>query len=192
MKYRAPLLLAALVAASSFSASAQNQPPALPWDAMDVGPFHSATFKIPQWDNQITAKGIAIKVGTKDSPATILFDTELLRVSAAWTGGFIAFPRGRGGLEGQTTPVGDMAFGTGYGPGWVQGPMVDDPRPKQQGHLPANVAKYRGLFLNGDEVVLSYTVGQAVVTELPGTDIRGGKRVFTRTLLRRPVNVALR
>ena len=188
MKHRAcPLLLAAFFAASHFTALAQNQPPALPWDAMDLGPFHSATFKLPQMGNQATAKGIAIKVGTKDSPATILFDTELLRVSAGWTGGFIQHPRGRGGLEGQTTLAGELAFGTNYAPGWVQGPMVDDPRTKHQGHLPGNVAKWRGLFVNGEQVVLSYTVGQAVVMELPGTDIRGGRQVFTRTISAGPL-----
>ena len=172
-------LLVLVLAATS---PAQNKPPAIPWDAMDVGPFHSATFKIPAMANQVTAKGIAIKVGTKDAPATILFDTELLRVSAAWTGGFIQFPRGRGGLEGQTVPVGNVSFGTAYAPGWVMGAITDDSRNKHQGHLPNNVAKYRGLFVNGDEVVVSYTVGAATVMELPGTDIRGGKQVFTRTI----------
>ncbi len=176
-----PLL--ALAASLHFGAVsfAESNPP-IPWDAMDLGPFHSATFKIPQRDNQLTVKGIAIKVGAKDSPATVLFDTELLRVSAAWTGGFIEFPRGRGGLEGQTTPAGEVAFATNYAPGWVLGRMIDDPRNQHQGHLPGNVAKYRGLFLNDAQVVLNYSVGQAMVMELPGTDIRGGKRVFTRTI----------
>ena len=161
-----PLLLAAFTATSALSAFAQNKQPAIPWDAMDLGPFHSATFKIPQRDNHVVAKGIAIKVGSKDSPATVLFDTELLRVSAGWTGGFIEIPRGRGGLEGQTIPSGELAFGTGYAPGWVVGPMVDDPRDLHQGHLPNKEAKYRGLFLNGAEVVLNYSVGQAIVMEL--------------------------
>ena len=176
------LFLPALLATATFSSFAQNKQPAIPWDAMDLGPFHSATFKIPQRDNQVTAKGIAIKVGGTDSPATMLFDTELLRVSAAWTGGFINIPRGRGGLEGTTSPAGELAFATGYAPGWVMGPMVDDPRTQHQGRLPNKVAKYRGLFLNGAEVVLSYSVGEAMVMELPGTDFRGGKRVFTRTI----------
>ena len=182
MNHVRPLILAATIAAFSFSASAQNKQPALPWDAMDLGPFHTATFKIPRQDNQVTAKGIAIKVGSKDSPATILFDPELLRVSAAWTGGFVEIPNGRGGLEGQTNLSGQWAFGTNYAPGWVMGPMVEDPRDRHQGHLPNDVAKYRGLFQNAAEVVLNYTVGKAMVMELPGTDFRGGKRVFTRTI----------
>src|SRR6185295_12264846 len=39
----------------------------------------------------------------------------------------------------------------------------------------------RGLYLNGDRVTLSYTVGPGTVLETPGTDKRGGKQVFTRT-----------
>ena len=77
----------------------------IPWDNTDLGPFQSGCFKI---NNQVTAKGVAIAVGTKDAPATILFDTELLRVSAAWTGGFVKFPRGRGGLEGQIGAAGEI------------------------------------------------------------------------------------
>ena len=80
-----------------------------------------------------------------------------------------------------------MAFGTAQAPGWVLGPMVDDPRNKHQGHLPGDVAKWRGLFVNGEQVVLSYTVGKAVMMELPGTDIRGGKQVFTRTISAGPL-----
>src|SRR4051812_40558921 len=39
-----------------------QQTPSLPWDEMDLGPFHSATFKIPELGDQVTAKGIAIKI----------------------------------------------------------------------------------------------------------------------------------
>ena len=148
---------------------------------MDLGPFHSATFKIPELGDQITAKGIAIKIGTREEPATMLFDTELLRVTAFWTGGFIEFPRGRGGLEGQTRQAGRLLFGTKYGPGWVEKSVTEDLRQNHQGHLPAGLAKWRGLYLNGEHVTLSYTVGPAAILETPGTDKRGGHLVVTRT-----------
>jgi hypothetical protein len=91
--------IALLGAGASSPLFAQTKPsPEIKWDAMDLGSFHSGTFKVAE---QIVAKGIAIKLGTAAAPATILFDPELLRVSAAWTGGFIRFPRGRGGLDGQ-------------------------------------------------------------------------------------------
>ncbi len=150
----------------------------LKWDKMDLGPFHTGCFKIR---DQVTAKGIAIKMGG-DAGATVLFDPELLRVSAAWTGGFVQFPRGRGGLEGQTSAKGEIAFGTDYAPGWSTGEIKEDPRTKHQGHLPNDVAKYRGLYVSGDKVVLSYTVGKTPVLELPGYEARGDAKVFSRTI----------
>ena len=109
----------------------------IPWDQTDLGPFHTGCFKV---NGQVTAKGIAIKVGDKDKPATVLFDPELLRVSAAWTGGFVKFPGGRGGLEGQIAPGGKVEFSTPYLPGWSAGEIGDDPRDKHQGHLASDVA----------------------------------------------------
>jgi len=102
------------------------------WDKTDLGPFHTGCFKVK---NQLTAKGIAVKVGDRDNPATILFDPELLRVSAAWKGGFIKFPRGRGGLEGQIGADGEVIFSTPYLPGWSAGEFTQDPRDRHQGHL---------------------------------------------------------
>ncbi len=148
------------------------------WDQMDLGPFHSGTFHV---DKEATAKGIAIKVGTPDDKATVLFDTELLRVSAAWTGGFVKIPAGRGGLEGQLTPAGDVKFKTTYATGWAKGDIINDPRDKHQGHLSADQAKWRGLYLNGDKVILSYSVGLGGVLELDGFETRGAAKVFTRT-----------
>ena len=174
-----PSILACLTLAAAVSAQE------IQWDKTDLGPFQSGCFKLHslgdnrQPGDQVTAKGVAIAVGTKDAPATILFDTELLRVSAAWTGGFVKFPRGRGGLEGQINAAGDIQFATAYAPGWGQG---GDPRERHQGHLPADVAKWRGLYVDGDKVVLSYTVGATPVLELPGYAVRGDAKVFTRTI----------
>jgi hypothetical protein len=179
--FRTLLTLAAALASSS-SAFAQNKP-GIPWDSMDLGPFHTATFRLSKLGDQTVAKGIAIKVGEKDAPAAMLFDPELMRVAAAWSGGFVQIPRGRGGLEGQTGAAGEIAFGSAYAPGWVLGAEIgDDPRPRHQGRLPSEAAKYRGLRLNGDRVVLEYTVGHTTILELPGSDLRQGQRVFTRTI----------
>ena len=171
---------AAFLVLTSATLLAQDKPPqVLQWDKTDLGPFHTGTFKVK---DQSTVKGIAIKVGTKESPATVLFDPELLRYSAGWVGGFLQFPRARGGLEGQITPVGEIQFSTDYAPGWGQGEIGADPRERHQGQLPANVAKYRGLFLNGDQVVLRYTVGEGTVLEVPRMESKTGVSVFTRTV----------
>src|SRR4029453_15547417 len=98
-------------------APAAKPTPRIPWDDTDLGPFHSGCFKFKVGGGeQITAKGVAIKV-SKESEATVLFDTELLRWTAAWNGGFVQFPRGRGGLEGQIKPGGEVAFSTAQVPG---------------------------------------------------------------------------
>jgi len=179
-------LLGFLIALTPFPLLAQNKPaPGLKWDETDLGPFHTGTFKVK---DQITAKGIAIKVGGKGEAATVLFDPELLRVSAAWTGGFLKFPRGRGGLEGQISPDlgapeagGAIRFSTTYAPGWGQGEIKEDPRNRHQGNLPAEMGKWRGLFVHGERVILSYTVQQQPVLESPGYEVRGQAKVFTRT-----------
>ncbi len=170
--------LATLLALAAFTLTLPAQE--LKWDKTDLGPFHTGCFKI---NGQVTAKGIAIKVGDKEHPATVLFDPELLRVSAAWTGGFIKFPRGRGGLEGQIAADGEVKFSTPYLPGWSTGEIGDDPRDKHQGHLPAEVAKYRGLYVNGDKVVLSYAVGKTAVLEMPGAEVKDGALILSRTLM---------
>ncbi|MGV3533088.1 MAG: DUF6797 domain-containing protein, partial [Chthoniobacteraceae bacterium] len=145
---------------------------------MDLGAFHTGTFKVA---DQLVTKGIAIKVGGGDRQATVLFDPELLRVGAAWTGGFLEFPRGRGGLEGQISPVGEVAYRTSYAPGWSIGAIGNDPRERHQGNLPASQGKWQGLYLNGDKVILSYQVAGTDVLELPGYEQRGDQGVFTRT-----------
>ncbi|MHA3775357.1 DUF6797 domain-containing protein [Verrucomicrobiota bacterium sgz303538] len=173
-------ILAGVIAPLALLAQAPRQPQELKWDKMDLGPFHTGAFKIK---DQVTAKGIAIKVGSGEEQATVLFDPELVRVSAAWTGGFVEIPRGRGGLEGQLNARGKVAFSTGYAPGWAKGGEIgDDPREKHQGNLPGSTAKWRGIYVNNGRTLLSYTVGGAPVLELPGFEKRADVKVFTRTI----------
>ena len=164
----------------AFAALALSLHAEIPWDKTDLGPFHVGSFNV---NGQVTAKGIAIKVGDKENPATVLFDPELLRVSAAWTGGFVKFPGGRGGLEGTIAPGGEVKFSTPYLPGWSTGEIGDDPRDRHQGNLPAAAAvTYRGIYLHGDQVILSYSVGTAAVLEMPGAEVKDGALTLTRTL----------
>ncbi len=174
------VILSTVIAPPVLLAQARKPRPELKWDMMDLGPFHTGTFKIK---DQVTAKGIAIKVGSGEVEATVLFDPELMRISAAWTGGFVNIPRGRGGLEGQITPNGKVSFSTSYAPGWAKaGEITDDPRERHQGSLPAKMAKWKGLYVNEGKTILHYTVGQTPVLELAGYEKREGAGVFTRTI----------
>src|SRR5437870_5252623 len=82
---------------------------AAPYDEMDYGPFVSHTFQLP--NNNITLRGIAVPFDVPiegesfNSPSAgaatsltsvfakcgIIFDTELLRYSGYWNGGFITW-----------------------------------------------------------------------------------------------------
>src|SRR5205814_87602 len=59
---------------------------------------------------------------------------------------------------------------------------ISDPREPKAGPLPKDFAHYRGLYQNGDQVVLSYTVGKAAVLEMPGLESSAGGNLVSRTL----------
>jgi hypothetical protein len=166
-----------------------------PWNVMDYGPFIMHTIGAPVPAGNVAVKGIAIKLGKPGGPrAAILFDTELCRVAAGWSGGFlhltgVAFDTQHGV---NPTIKGAQLFGTRVVPGWANPEArLDDPRPKitdqganlPYGPLPREWAHYNGLYVSGDNVVLSYTIGGNVaVLETPGVETLGDATVITRTI----------
>ncbi len=156
------------------------------WGKMDYGQFLIASIKVPTpgSDNN-TNKGVAVRLGDDKGPASaICFDTDLLRVSGGWTGGFLKlFGTPFDGSHG-TWPeaMGTPVFGTKPGPGWAKGDSLKDPRTEPFGPLPADWAKYRGLYRSGGHVVFSYTVGGTSVLEMPGLAGDKDHPVLTRTL----------
>ncbi len=168
-----------------------NRPTTTKWDTTDLGQFFSSGLEAPAPDGRgrvrPALKAVSIKVGPNDE-AAMCFDTERLRMAMGWTGGFLKLPTGREGLEGVPQPVGEIAFSLSVLPGWADkdGNFNEPNPPKRDGNelvsfgpLPREWAKWRGLYLNGKQVVLSYTVGKASVLELPGYDPTTG--MFTRT-----------
>jgi glucose/arabinose dehydrogenase len=160
---------------------------------MDYGPVVFNTFRVP-WpvnkekgtDNTVK-RGIAVRLrGPNGEEGGVCYDAEMLRFSAGWFGGFLE----RTGIsfDGKQDVIpgirGDQRFGTDPAtPGWA-GPDGNwsDPRPTPYGRLPDNWAKYRGVFLNGDRVVVSYGVGDCGVLEMPlmegGDSLRGVSRTL--------------
>lgn len=136
-------------------------------------PYLAATIS----SDTTSLKGLAIKVGTTNEPAAICYDTELVRVSAGWTGGFVQgvnmMSRGQ-----YPTNIGKIVFSSDVIPGWVVDGKFGDPRKDPYGPLPKEVAHYRGLYLNESVPVIAYTVAKTEVLE----QVKSKDEVFTRTL----------
>ncbi|MBI5774583.1 MAG: hypothetical protein HZA89_12670 [Verrucomicrobia bacterium] len=126
---------------------------------------------------ETTFKGVALRTGPAKE-ATVCFDTELLRMSAGWTHGFVSpvnlMSRGE-----YPTNQGPLTFLTRNRPGWEKGGALGSPRPQPFGPLPAGWAKYRGLYAWDDAVAISYTVGNCDVLETPEYD--PAEKVFSRS-----------
>lgn len=143
---------------------------------MDHGPFVSWTIRD---GTNVTHKGIAIKFD-REVPAAVCFDTDLMRISVAWTGGFLKWYPQRDGLERHPTVQGKTHFANASGPGWSASGDFSDPRSQPYGPLPDSWAHYKGVYLNGDKVMLSYSISDRQVIELPGFELIEELPHFTR------------
>jgi hypothetical protein len=148
---------------------------------MDHGPFAAGTFDAlwggkGNWAN----KGIAIKLDD-EKKAHVCFDPEQMRMASAWVGGGVGWPSGRDGLEGQPFPDGTVLWGTKKSSlGFAKNGDWKDPRGKLPfGPLPRDWAHWNGLYRYGEKIILSYSVGEAEILELPSFDPKTD--VFSRT-----------
>ena len=160
--------------------------PSVELNRMNHGPFISSTIAT----EPVTEKAIAVRVNEQAS-AVMAFDTDLLRVSAAWTGGMLNWFAARDGLQNWPTPGGAIHFATRKGPGWSRTGSFADPRDVPAGPLPKSWGHYKGLYLNGDNVVFSYTIGATQIFDSPGFTTLSERPVFTRTLNLAPATETL-
>lgn len=152
------------------------------WQDMDFGPFFSSTIYPPGDKTNVTHKAISIQLG-KDRKHFVTFDTELLRMSAAWEGSFIKLPAGREGLSGPPEMGGKPIVTTSPEPGAILNKeKYRDPRPEKVGPLARDSGHYRGLHVSGDKIILSYTIGLAEVLECYDVETHGGLEAITRTV----------
>lgn len=163
---------------------ASAQPQDLHSELREKGPLYCGTIRNPSWAENTTMKGLVVKLGTNDMDF-VCYDEDLLRVSLLWTGAFMNFPN-KGREQIAHPPAAEIAgvarFGTRPTPGWARRGVFADPRLQQQGPLPRDWAHYRGAYLHGNHVVVSYTVAGVGVLELPDLEIVGEGKGFTRTL----------
>lgn len=151
------------------------------WNQTDLGPTFSASLKPSgqgvKWEH--TAKVIAVRVGETGN-AGIGFDTDMLRLVAGWTDGFIRVNPGRNALLDHHSARGVAHFSTKRTTGWTHGGQWKD-FPQNRGPIPVEQGRYRGLYIAGDRVVLSYRVGTAGVLESPWLLESSGLSIFTRS-----------
>lgn len=159
-------------------------------NAMDHGPFVTATIAADPYSTKsiIAYKGIAIKVSPD---AVMVFDTDLLRMASAWTGGFLKWYPGRDGLQEFPSPDGFTHFSTSQRPGWSLDGKFGDPRPWGYGPIPPGLGVYKGLYLQEGNVVLSYSIGSSEILESPGFETSLDRPLFTRTFNLSPTSESL-
>jgi len=132
------------------------------WNQSDVGPFVTSSLAIPGGGTVLKAISIRVPGGG------VVFDAESPGLRAGWTGRFIAFSPARYGLIEMPKIAGEVR--------WT---------------APGTKGRYRGLYLHGERVVLSYEVEGAPILESPWAESADGMTVFTRTLHIGPGRVPL-
>lgn len=182
------LLVVGVVSTGLLSQVGGAQAQLVPMNRMDHGPFVSSTITLDPSTPKgiIVQKGIAVRV---DREATMVFDTDLLRVVGAWTGGGLHWRPARDSLQEWPAPDGHLHFLNSEKAGWSTNGDLTDPRgrsatlnnARRYGPLPAN-RRYEGLHVRNDDVVLSMTVGDAKVFEKFGFRRVEHDPVFTRTI----------
>lgn len=125
-------------------------------------------------------KGVAIKLG---NDAYMCFDTDLLRMAFGWTGKYLNFIGVA--YDGQHGPhptiAGDQVFGTHQLPG-VADELGEfkDTRPEPYGPISEEIGHWNGLYLQGNDVILSYTAAGNKVLEMPSSITADGQVGFVR------------
>lgn len=148
---------------------------------MDHGPFVSSTIALdPQSTRSIMVhKGIAVRLGARRN-AAMVFDPDLLRMAAGWTGGLLHWYPGRDGYQEWPSPEGFVGFTTPQRPGWSVDGKFGDPRTWKYGPLPKKMGQYHGFYLHGERVVFSYAVGEREILESGDFNRVEGEPIFTR------------
>jgi putative heme-binding domain-containing protein len=159
-----------------------------PWSSMNYGPFLTATYEVGADGSNFAYKGIAVRLdsgpgGVSRGSHWQVFDHDTLRLAAVWSASaddksrFIDWHGINFDGRHQVHPrvSGQVQNSNPSGPGWAnpETGSFDDPRivgrdGNHYGPLPRKWGRYRGLYQFGDQVILSYTVGETDVFEMPG------------------------
>jgi len=132
--------------------------------------------------NETVYKATVVKLGEKGDAGAV-FDRATMRLTAAWTGGYLNHSDRRFGLLNTPTPKGEMVFASPTGPGWADPDGKWDAKAKQFTRpLNEKWAKYRGMYLHGDRVVFKYTVGKCEVLDSLTAAMASSTPILLRSL----------
>ena len=129
------------------------------WNETDLGRFLASVITLP--DGPVH-KGLSIRVG-EEGEAAVCYDTEHLKLRAAWAGGFLKFDAARFGIIFNPAIDGELLFSVPEGPGW----QADD-------------LHYIGMYVHGDRVVFRYLVDGIDVLESPRVARLAGESCMMR------------
>lgn len=156
-----------------------------PWLGMDYGPFLCASIEAPTPAGNMTHKAVAIPLPLSSGQRYgVIFDTDLLRWSVGWIGSFVDL---RGvvydGVHGLHPEIsGRTTWSNWVRPGWSTTGNFTDPRALPYGPIPERLGRWGGIYLHGDRVLLSYTVGETQVLETPEVIEHDGRALLARTV----------
>ena len=145
-------------------------------------------------EENLTIRGLVMRLG---HDAYAVFDTDLLRLSAAWLGDkltlggmpAISYHQALNKKNALSTLKTSPLVATGQYPGWMSAdPVFEDPRPAGpnpdevgRGPIAESLGRWNGLYVAGDAVLLSYTVLGTAISEQPGSLRLDGETALTRT-----------
>ncbi|MEM6572217.1 MAG: ThuA domain-containing protein, partial [Planctomycetota bacterium] len=141
--------------------------PDAPWERMDYGPFLSTALSVGR-DLPPVHKGIVLRLRTLDGEPTDLravFDTDLLALRSVWDGEVALRGIVYDGPHGIFPEAdGEPFLRNAAVPGVVFEGADGDPRAEPWGPIPESVGAWRGLHLDGDDVVLEYETAGGATT----------------------------
>jgi hypothetical protein len=184
-----PFLIVCLCAAA-------GDAPKKKWEAMDYGPTLGCSLQI---DKEYVLRALMVRLSA-EKQTYFCYDLETLRPAAAWSGGFIDFNGVifNGNHHAQPKPKGTFLFQNGIGPGWAKDGSFADPRPEvkaaynvppggsemtREGQpMPAEWGHFNGYYLNGERVIVAYTIRGVKVLESPSLSANGSAVLRTLTI----------
>jgi type 1 glutamine amidotransferase len=152
------------------------------YHTMDYGPVLSESIRKDQPEGSLVRKGLAIRL---DHNTAMIFDTDLVRFSGGIADGWLDITETdyMSYKGSQIASVeGRQVFFTTEIAGWANDGSFYGPRDDGMGSLPRDWAHYKGFYRHGDQIVLSYTVNETSVLELPQAIKQNDNLAFVRNM----------